>query len=895
MKDNLLQSSLRMCLVEFKYDVMTALEKDVQFATNFAWILIEQSQCYTHIYKRKCFENLILLAEGLNDGSILEKSVARCICMIFEVGQQSSISDITDTKILELQLLTSIVNNHELYITRIAENQNLIDFLMLQIGENCSEFDELSESAVLLGFILESTCKEVIESFGIDQSSHFESNLEDSLELITILEISKQILEKIIQTVQSRILPQNCQFNVLKLFGTTITANNSSLCNLLLNQIPIDGINNLVAFMKQILNTKCTINRKLMLKFICQLTKFGNHRFLHSFLVEEYITDLIFQNACDYELEICSLSLDILLDISVYESFYQKRYHIMGTELIIESLQNYVKYGEENLVGIAAELLTNFFEKSSDISIQNNDEFISLNINLSLNLINIMIETIDFCIFKTAKEKHSGLILMILLLKLIKRGNSYSNGQSFDQYQLAFLFENILKYMSSQCLFTQPQINDLMMAQDSQNMSTYSLSSILLFKVLREFSDIAVQMVTKQAFNIDSLAINNMENKWQENSQEIYGNTFLIERIIKFASEYFIESIRINSAIINETQLIDFFSSVNSILVHHQPLSISFYQYIFNIEFIEFCFQCKRTKLNSECAVEQCNLLISNCIFKIQSCAFKEKLTFEDISMAVELINYELAQFAERYLENSTELNSDLCLDFNAEYLFLIQSSKPIPVDDSQILISLINKSLSKARRVTSLKLIKILMQQKNLPMNGLENILNFIAENCFELAQDLDKNTLLFALKHLRKQNMQEYFTIEFIKQIFSSQKFDREEIIEIAEGCQNFSLTVLEAHEKIDDFFKSSPILLEIMKTILTSQINSDLKEKLCSIPIQQIFDYLNSPDNNKLIHLLAIAEFIFANKNVSTYCTMLDIKKSLRICNLPLNKNTEISNFA
>ena len=40
MKDNLLQSSLRMCLVEFKYDVMTALEKDVQFATNFAWILI---------------------------------------------------------------------------------------------------------------------------------------------------------------------------------------------------------------------------------------------------------------------------------------------------------------------------------------------------------------------------------------------------------------------------------------------------------------------------------------------------------------------------------------------------------------------------------------------------------------------------------------------------------------------------------------------------------------------------------------------------------------------------------------------------------------------------------------------------------------------------------------
>jgi len=106
---------------------------------------------------------------------------------------------------------------------------------------------------------------------------------------------------------------------------------------------------------------------------------------------------------------------------------------------------------------------------------------------------------------------------------------------------------------------------------------------------------------------------------------------------------------------------------------------------------------------------------------------------------------------------------------------------------------------------------------------------------------------------------------------------------------------LTVLEAHEKIDDFFKSSPILLEIMKTILTSQINSDLKEKLCSIPIQQIFDYLNSPDNNKLIHLLAIAEFIFANKNVSTYCTMLDIKKSLRICNLPLNKNTEISNFA
>ena len=52
-------------------------------------------------------------------------------------------------------------------------------------------------------------------------------------------------------------------------------------------------------------------------------------------------------------------------------------------------------------------------------------------------------------------------------------------------------------------------------------------------------------MVTKQAFNIDSLAINNMENKWQENSQEIYGNTFLIERIIKFASEYFIESIRV--------------------------------------------------------------------------------------------------------------------------------------------------------------------------------------------------------------------------------------------------------------------------------------------------------------------------------------------------------------
>ena len=87
------------------------------------------------------------------------------------MGQQSSISDITDTKILELQLLTSIVNNHELYITRIAENQNLIDFLMLQIGENCSEFDELSESAVLLGFILESTCKEVIESFGIDQSN----------------------------------------------------------------------------------------------------------------------------------------------------------------------------------------------------------------------------------------------------------------------------------------------------------------------------------------------------------------------------------------------------------------------------------------------------------------------------------------------------------------------------------------------------------------------------------------------------------------------------------------------------------------------------------------------------------------------------------------------------
>ena len=57
-------------------------------------------------------------------------------------------------------------------------------------------------------------------------------------------------------------------------------------------------------------------------------------------------------------------------------------------------------------------------------------------------------------------------------------------------------------------------------------------------------------------------------------------------------------------------------------------------------------------------------------------------------------------------------------------------------------------------------------MQQKNLPMNGLENILNFIAENCFELAQDLDKNTLLFALKHLRKQNMQEYFVINNLKE---------------------------------------------------------------------------------------------------------------------------------
>ena len=64
-----------------------------------------------------------------------------------------------------------------------------------------------------------------------------------------------------------------------------------------------------------------------------------------------------------------------------------------------------------------------------------------------------------------------------------------------------------------------------------------------------------------------------------------------------------------------------------------------------------------------------------------------------------------------------------------------------------------------------------------------------------------------------------------------------------------------VLEAHEKIDDFFKFSPILLEIIKTILTSQINSDLKEKLCSIPIQHIFDYLNSPDSNQLILLIIL----------------------------------------